>query len=146
MAWLSTLKGNGKAKGMIVYYALIICAYLCLIYNDNAMPWHGLIINLCFYTEIMLNQTAYIWKIYLVYEFLENAKTCIYGNKADCMFKNKPIHCYAIAQRWKSIEHWIAIHLSSSVIKWYTSTHKKGFWNSWFRRFSEVMDKIGEEY
>ena len=132
MAWLSTLKGNGKAKDMTVYYALIICAYLCLIYNDNAMPWHGLIINLCFYTEIILNQTVY--------------KTCIYRNKADCMFKNKPRHCYAIAQRWKSIEHWIAIHLSSSVIKWYTSTYKKGFWNSWFRRFSEIMDKIGEEY
>ena len=87
MAWLSTLKGNGKAKDMTVYYALITCAYLCLIYNDNAMPWHGLIINLCFYAEIMLNQTVYIWRIYSVYGFLENAKTCIYGNKADLYLK-----------------------------------------------------------
>ena len=112
----------------------------------NTMPWHGLLINLCFYMETMLNQTVYLWGTYLVYGFWESAKTYLYGNKADYMFKNKPNHCYAIAQRWKSIEHRITIRLSSSVIKWCTSTHEKGFWNSWFRRFSEIMVKIGDGY
>ena len=36
-----------------------------------------------------------IESIYLVYKILENAKTCLYGNKADDVFEKKN-HCYIL--------------------------------------------------
>ena len=46
----------------------------------------------------------------------------------------------------KTIEHWVNIQVSYSVMKWYTGSHEKGFWNSWFRKFSEIMVKISEKF
>ena len=46
----------------------------------------------------------------------------------------------------KTMEHWINIHVSNSVINWYTGSREKGLWNSLLRRFSEILVKIGVEY
>ena len=56
MGWSSNFKSNGKAEDMIVYYALWIRS----IKPSQLSGWHGLIINLCFYKEAMLNQSVYI--------------------------------------------------------------------------------------
>ena len=145
MAWLSTLQGNGKTEDMAVYYALWIGS----IKRSQLSGCHGLINNLCFYIETMLDQSVYIcrsltakdqktkriiakpwmkwganhrwiWtifvdftsqlktgvstveRIYLIYGILENAKTCLYGNKADDKFETNPItviFCYCSAMK-----------------------------------------------
>ena len=82
-----------------------------------------------------------VGKIYLVYGILENIKTCLYGNNVADL---KQIQ--SLSRDEKTIEHWISIQVFHSVIKWYTGSHEKGFWKSWFGRFSEIMVKINEEY
>ena len=45
-------------------------------------------------------------RIYLVFGILENAKTCMYGNKRDDVFEANPItviFCYCLER--KSMEH-----------------------------------------
>ena len=40
---------------------------------------------------------SFVEKIYLIYGILENAETCVYGNKADDVFETNPItvtFCY----------------------------------------------------
>ena len=56
MAWSLTLKGRGKTEDMTVYYALWIGS----IKLSQLIDWHGLRIYLCFYMEIMLNQSVHI--------------------------------------------------------------------------------------
>ena len=55
MAWSSTLKSSGKAEEMTVYYA----SWIGSIKLGQLSGWYGLIINLCFYMETMLNQSVY---------------------------------------------------------------------------------------
>ena len=59
MAWLSTLKGNGKAEDMIAYYALWIGS----IKPSQLTGWHDLIFSLCLQMETMLNQSVYICRL-----------------------------------------------------------------------------------
>ena len=82
-----------------------------------------------------------VGKIYLVYGILENIKTCRYGNKVADLKQMQ-----SLSRDKKTIEHWVNIQVSHSVMKWYTGSHEKGFWSSWFRRFSEIMVKVSEEY
>ena len=81
-------------------------------------------------------------KIYSVCGILENAETCLYGYKTDDVFETNPIPCILLLSKDENLN----IQVSWSVIKLYPSSHEKGFWNSWFRSFSEIMVKIGEEY
>ena len=66
-------------------------------------------------------------KIYLVYEILENAKTCLYSNKAADVFETNPItaiFCYCPEMKTNGT---LNKHPgSSSVIKWHTNSHEKG--------------------
>ena len=47
-----------------------------------------------------------------------------------CLKQTQSQLYFATVQRWKCLEHWINIQISSSVVKWYTSSHEKGLWNS----------------
>ena len=47
-----------------------------------------------------------------------------------CLKQTQSQLYFATVQRWKCLEHWINIQVSSSVVKWYTSSHEKGLWNS----------------
>ena len=57
MAWLSSWKGISKAEDMHLYYALGIGST-----KSTPVVAIGLVINLCFYMETMLNQSVYIHK------------------------------------------------------------------------------------
>ena len=88
-----------------------------------------------FYVTLKIGLSS-IERIYLIYGILENPKTCLYGNKTDDVSETNPIIViFSIVQRWKSLEHWLNIQVSSSVGKWYTSiAMKKGFGIAWSSR------------
>ena len=58
-----------------------------------------------------------------------------------CLKQTQSLFYFATA------EHWINIQVSSSVVKWYTSSHEKGFWNSLKQLFTGVKWKrCSEKY
>ena len=46
----------------------------------------------------------------------------------------------------KTIEHWVNIQVSHSVIKWYRGSHEKGSEIADSEGLSEIIVKISEEY
>ena len=55
---------------------------------------------------------------------------CMITKQMMCLKQTQSLLYFATVQRWKSLEHWINIQVSNIVVKWYTSSHEKGFWNS----------------
>ena len=51
-------------------------------------------------------------------------------NQMMCLKQTQSLLYFAAVQRWKSMEHWLDIQISSTVIKWYTSSHDREFWNN----------------
>ena len=53
------------------------------------------------FTSQLKIRLSSIESVYLVYKILENAKTCLYGNKVDDVFekKNQSLLYFATAQR-----------------------------------------------
>ena len=58
-----------------------------------------------------------------------------------CLKQTLSLLYFVTFYRWKTIEYWINIQVSNSVIKWCTGSHKKGFSNSWFRRFYKIYSQ-----
>ena len=51
------------------------------------------------FTSQLKIDLSYAGGTYLVYDILENAKTCLYGNKSDDVFKTNPISYILLLSR-----------------------------------------------
>ena len=72
-----------------------------------------------------------IGRVYLIYGILEMPRLAYMVTKQMmCLKQTQSLLYFATVQRWKSLEHWINIQVSNIVVKWYASSHEKGFWNS----------------
>ena len=71
---------------------------------------------------------GFLEKLFSMWDF-RNFHDLVICQESSWVVWNKSNHChrfyiFAIIQRWKTIEHWINIQVSNSVIKWEMCSHE----------------------